>query len=82
METIARVFTLVALLASAETLAIAESYQCQDSTGCTATITEEGELKEIAFRKGDIVSTEDGWVVHPDDGWEKVRDRLYWPSPF
>ena len=73
METVARVFASVVLLALAGAHPFAENYQCQDDAGCTATITEDGVLSEIAFRKGDIVSTEDGWVVHPDDGWEKVR---------
>lgn len=51
----------------------AEDYQCNNDAGCTARITEDGELQDVSFRKGDIVSTEAGWVVSPDDGWEKVR---------
>lgn len=51
----------------------AEDYQCTNDAGCTARITEDGELQDVSFRKGDIVSTEAGWVVSPDDGWEKVR---------
>ena len=51
----------------------AEDYQCGDDAGCTARITEDGELQEVVFRKGDLVSTEAGWVVSPDDGWVKVR---------
>lgn len=64
--------SLVILLALAVP-AFAEDYQCQNSDGCNAAISVDGELQTIAFRKGDIVSTDDGWVVHPDDGWVKVR---------
>ena len=53
----------------------AEDYQCQNDSGCTARISEDGELQEVVFRKGDLVSTEAGWVVSPDDGWVKVRTK-------
>ncbi len=67
---------LVALLAlSAGLPSYAEDYQCEDSAGCTARITEDGELQEVVFRKGDLVSTEGGWVVSTDDGWVKVRSK-------
>jgi len=51
----------------------AQDYQCSDDAGCTATINEDGELEEVVFRKGDLVSTESGWVVSSDDGWVKVK---------
>lgn len=51
----------------------AEDYKCSNDAGCSARITEDGELQEVLFRKGDMVSTEAGWVVSPDDGWVKVR---------
>ena len=53
----------------------AEDYQCTDDAGCSARITEDGELQEVVFRKGDLVSTEAGWVVSTDDGWVKVRTK-------
>jgi hypothetical protein len=53
----------------------AEDYQCTDDTGCTARITEDGEVQEVTFRKGDLVSTEAGWVVSADDGWVKVKSK-------
>ena len=53
----------------------AEDYQCGDDAGCSAQITEDGELQEVVFRKGDLVSTEAGWVVSPDDGWVKVKTK-------
>jgi hypothetical protein len=61
-------FVLVAAIPSR-----AEDYQCTDDAGCTARITEDGELQEVTFRKGDLVSTEAGWVVSTDDGWAKVK---------
>ncbi|MAB79433.1 MAG: hypothetical protein CMJ89_08775 [Planctomycetes bacterium] len=64
--------SLVFLLALAAP-SFAEDYQCKNSGGCDASITVDGELQEVSFRKGDIVSTDAGWIVHPDDGWEKVR---------
>lgn len=71
----ARRVPAVLLLMAAGLTAHAEDYQCTDSAGCTARITEDGELQEVVFRKGDLVSTEDGWVVSTDDGWVKVRTK-------
>jgi hypothetical protein len=51
----------------------AEDYQCGDDAGCSARITEDGELQEVTFRKGDMVSTDAGWSVSTDDGWVKVK---------
>ncbi len=53
----------------------AEDYQCGAGEGntCTARITEDGELKEVEFRNGDMVSTDAGWSVSTDDGWVKVK---------
>jgi len=53
----------------------AEEYQCKSDAGCSAQITEDGELQEVTFRKGDLVSTEAGWVVSTDDGWVKVKTK-------
>lgn len=65
------VAALLVLLAAGPSYA--EDYQCTDDDGCTARITEDGELQEVVFRKGDMVSTEAGWVVSTDDGWVKVK---------
>ena len=65
-----------ALLAMAVAFpASAEDYQCGEDAGCTARITEDGELQEVVFRKGDLVSTEAGWVDSTDDGWVKVKTK-------
>ncbi len=50
-----------------------EDYRCGEDAGCTAQIVEDGVIEEVAFRKGDLVSTEDGWIVSTDDGWVKVK---------
>ena len=71
----ARSFATAFLVVAAGISAYAEDYQCDDDAGCSARINEDGELREVVFRKGDLVSTEAGWVVSPDDGWVKVRTK-------
>lgn len=51
----------------------AEDYQCGADAGCVGRITEDGELHEVTFRKGDMVSTDANWTVSTDDGWVKVK---------
>lgn len=53
----------------------AEDHQCNESAGCSARITEDGIVSEVTFRKGDLISTEAGWIVSPDDGWVKVKTK-------
>lgn len=69
-----RAMLFLLLLAS---LTSAEEYQCVLADGCSAQITRDGELQTVDFRRGDIVSTEVGWLVSPDDGWEKVRTNTH-----
>lgn len=69
----ARLLAAAWLVLAAALPSHAEDYQCGNDAGCTARITEDGEVQEVVFRKGDLVSTEAGWVVSPDDGWVKVR---------
>lgn len=71
----ARLVPTALLVLAAGFPARAEDYQCGDDAGCTARVTEDGELQEVVFRKGDLVSTEAGWVVSPDDGWVKVKTK-------
>jgi hypothetical protein len=53
----------------------AGEWQCQNPDGCIARINDgEGGVEEVSFRKGDIVSEENGWVVTPADGWKKLRN--------
>ena len=75
-KAILRLFPAVLLVLAADSPAHAEDYQCKNDSGCTARIAEDGELQEVSFRKGDLVSTEAGWIVSPDDGWEKVRTKV------
>lgn len=67
-----RVSAAVLVLAMGQP-SLAEDYQCGDDAGCSARITEDGELQEVTFRKGDMVSTDAGWTVSTDDGWVKVK---------
>lgn len=69
----ARLVPAALLVLAAGIPVFAEDYQCGEEAGCSAQITEDGELQEVVFRKGDLVSTEAGWVVSPDDGWVKVK---------
>jgi len=55
--------------------AISEDFKCTRDCGCKARITEDGAIKDVTFRKGDLISTEAGWVVTPDDGWLKIRTK-------
>jgi len=60
----------------------AENFQCQSQEGCTAFITEEGEVVEHDFRAGDVISTQDGWILPPDaPGWVKLKADNTPPPP-
>ncbi len=66
----------VAFLAAAAPTSSADIYQCEEITGCVATInTDDGQQKKVMFRKGDVVSTSAGWVASTDDGWVRLRSR-------
>lgn len=68
---------LEVLLLSLTALSVsAEDYQCIQAAGCPARGEEDGQVFEVLFRKGDIISTEAGWLVSPSDGWAKVRTRM------
>jgi hypothetical protein len=79
----ARVLSAVFLLMTAAVSLHAEDYMCRNGAGCTASIVEDGSLQQVVFRRGDIVSTEAGWIVSPEDGWVKVRakDHLGYVAP-
>ena len=72
-RTIARILAVLGIASITALPFLAEDYQCRRATGCPASISEDGELIEVRFRKGDLVSTDDGWIVNPDDGWVKIR---------
>ena len=74
-RTIAHALSLLAILAMAGLPARAQDYQCRNASGCKARESVDGKLTSVNFRKGDLVSTEDGWVVDTDDGWKKVRTK-------
>ena len=72
-RTLAHVLTAAITLVSAAVETQAADYQCRESNGCTAQISENGQLKTVSFRKGDIVCTEDGWIVSTEDGWKRLK---------
>lgn len=72
---VARHLSTALLCMVAGSVSLAEDYQCTNSAGCVGRIEEDGELIEVVFRRGDMVSTEAGWIVSTDDGWVKVRTK-------
>lgn len=71
---IPRGLTLTVLLALG-IQAYAADFQCRDTSGCKAAITRDGVQEQVVFRRGDIISTDDGWTVNPNEGWVKLRRR-------
>jgi hypothetical protein len=63
---------LVAAIAVAA-FANAEEWQCGADAGCTARITEDGEVHDVEFRKGDMINSDAGWSASTDDGWVKIK---------
>jgi len=74
-RTLARILAVIGLVSITAVPFFAEDYQCRRPAGCSASISEDGELLEVSFRKGDLVSTDDGWIVNPDNGWVKIRSK-------
>ena len=70
-----RALSLAVVLFGASTPVGAEDFVCTSPGGCEARITRGGKLTSTTFRKGDMVSTEAGWVVSTEDGWKKVKTR-------
>ena len=66
---------LFALVAAALSVS-AEEYLCENVDGCRAVTETPDGREETVFRRGDIVSTDDGWVVDPGDGWTELDDGL------
>ena len=59
------------LLTAALAAAPIDDYQCSKPEGCDALNTASGNV--VTFRKGDVVSTERGFVVAGDDlGWVPI----------
>lgn len=54
----------------------AEDYECVRPEGCECVLSNEKGSKKVTFREGDIVTTADGYVVNPSDGWAKVYSKM------
>lgn len=74
-RTLAHALSAVVLMATAAPLSQAGDYTCTNSAGCVARKAQNGKLVATNFRKGDLISTKDGWIVDPDDGWNKVKPK-------
>ena len=72
-RTVVPVLAVIGLTAIMAIPIQAQNYRCKDVSGCLAQIPENGQLKTVLFRKGDIISTEEGWVINPTNGWAKVK---------
>ena len=72
MKVARRVFSVVTILLATTWASSAQDYQCQLHDGCSASINNDGERRQVKFRNGDIINTDSGWVLSPDDGWVKV----------
>ena len=72
-RTIAHALTVFAFLAAAGSSSLAQDYQCRDSAGCIAYKSKNGLLTATSFRKGDLIATQDGWTIDPENGWKKIK---------
>lgn len=63
----AALFALVSLTPSAG----ATDYECQKLL-CFASIPNGATLKRVAFTFGEMVSTQDGWIVSESQGWVEI----------
>ena len=70
--TIPRVIATALFVAVTGMTSFAEDYQCRRAGGCLASITEGGVVKRVVFRRGDLISTAEGWNVNPRNGWVKI----------
>ncbi len=63
----------MAVVTCASSVSLAKDYQCRLKNGCVAYKGGNGVVKAVKFRKGDWISTRDGWFVNPNTGWKKHR---------
>lgn len=74
-RTIIRLLSVAAVAALACNVSIAKDYQCREMNGCVAQKVINGVLQTVSFRKGDLISTQDGWVVDSSLGWKKIKSK-------
>ena len=74
-RTLLRSFTVVAAATLLSGVSAAKDYQCGTRAGCVAYKVVNGVSQPVNFRKGDLVSTQDGWSVDTTDGWKKVKSK-------
>ena len=74
-RTIALALSVFALVAMAAPVSQAGgTYRCTKPAGCVARKAKSGGGQMAQrFRKGDLISTKEGWIVNPEDGWDKQR---------
>ena len=50
----------------------ADEYLCDDTAGCVAELDTPEGTRTVTFRQGDMINTDDGWVVDTADGWSRL----------
>lgn len=74
-RTILRAFAVATTVVAVSSISLAKDYQCRLRSGCVAYKVVNGVSKPVSFRKGDLVSTQDGWVVDTTKGWKKIKSK-------
>jgi hypothetical protein len=50
----------------------ADPFVCQQAT-CITHIVEGPVIKKVVLNRGDVVDTDDGWIVNEGNGWEPLQ---------
>ena len=74
-RTLLRAFAATTVIVAVSSVSAAKDYQCRQRSGCVAYKMVNGDLQSVSFRKGDLVSTQDGWVVDSSQGWKKIKSK-------
>jgi hypothetical protein len=77
MKNIVKTIAVAIILAFS---ASAEVYECTHEDGCIAKRGPAGDMQEVRFAEGDLISSEGNWVTPPGEGWvlyeDKTEDRV------
>ena len=72
VRTISTAVLATALLFASEGIAQADDYVCTREEGCDAKKDAPGGRQRVRFYEGDVLSSADGWLVEPEDGWQDL----------
>ena len=74
-RTLWRTLAATSILVAFGSVSAAKDYQCRQNQGCVAHKVVDGVLQPVSFRKGDLISTDDGWLVDSSQGWKKIKSK-------